>query len=139
MLETIVSVVTLIGAGYGFYAWVLPRLKTRLNANVSKQTRLPVSMREKQILLSDPDLQKILLHAKRDAYLGTRCTISVWDQEVQNWRKKLPTYPASDQAQLAAFISSMSRKTELFESMIHLLLSADSVSDGIGRDSCRGG
>lgn len=121
MLETIVSVVTLIGSGYAFYAWVLPRLKARINANALKQTRLPISVRAKQILLSDSDLQKILLYAKRDAYLGTNCMICVWDQEAQNWRKELPTHAAGDQANLAAYISGVSRKVELFQRMIHTL------------------
>ena len=106
MLETIVSLITIATAVFGFFKWGLPHLR-RFFANRRENVRqISISLRAKAIDENSEFLEQLLLNQKRDTYLNKPFTISVHDKELDEFKVKLKNLDHKDQASLAAYISS---------------------------------
>lgn len=121
MLETVVSLITIATAIFGFYKWVLPHLKSHIANRKNMERRIKISLRDKSIDEKDEFLEQLLLNQKRDSFLDSPFTISVYDQELNDIKTKLNSLSDKDQASLASYISSSEDKISCINSMLSLL------------------
>ena len=121
MLETIVSLITIATAVFGFFKWGLPHLRRYFAKRRVKVRKISISLREKSIDENNEFLEQLLLNQKRDTFLNKPLTISVHDKELDKFKAKLNNLDHKDQASLAAYISSSEDKIKCVNSMFALL------------------
>jgi hypothetical protein len=121
MLETIVSLITIVSAVFAFYKWILPYLKSHIAKRRTFERQIKISLREKSISEKDELLEQLLLNQKRDSFLDLPFSISVYDNELNDLKSKLKNLSHKDQASLASYISSSEGKICCINSMLLLL------------------
>lgn len=121
MLETIVSLITISTAVFGFYKWILPHLSSHTANRKKTERMIKISLREKAIDEKDEFLEQVLLSQKRDSFLDLPCSISVYDKDLNEYKNKLKDLNHQAQASLASYISSLEDEIRSINSMLSLL------------------
>jgi len=121
MLETIVSLITIVSAAFGFYKWILPYLRKHLSKHKKTARRIKISLRGKSIVEKDDFLEQSLLNQKRDVFLDVPSSISMYDPYLDELKNKLKDLSHQDQASLASYISSSEEQIQYVNSMLSIL------------------